>query len=125
MKLGQNRLNSKKPVEKTIVKKDKLRLAEKDDNLAVESTLVETKVKPARKPVVKAAPQKVQEAAKAPVDRATYAAPAPKFIIKQAGEEVVGFVDISVKDIGSKSNLRVKGVQTTALTGSQLWFCEV
>ena len=86
LKLGKNQLKkTKKPVEK-IVKKHEEKLAEKDDNLAVESKVVVTKVKPGKA----AASSKKSFASKPKVakkaaDRATYSPPAPKFIIKQAG----------------------------------------
>ena len=54
-------------------KKDKLKLLEKDDNIAIESKVVETVVKP---PKVSRDPPKTAYSVK----------PVPKFIIKQAGE---------------------------------------
>ena len=71
----------KKAYQKTPEKKDLQRLAEKDDNLAVESKVVVTKVKPAPKEH----PTKKAAVVKPAADRAAYSAPAPKFIIKQAG----------------------------------------
>ena len=90
LKLGKNQLKkSKKPVEK-IVKKHEEKLAEKDDNLAVESKVVVTKVKPGKAQKSKksstASKPKLAKASGA-ADRAAYNPPAaPKFIIKQAGE---------------------------------------
>ena len=94
LKLGKNQLKkSKKPLEK-IVKKHEEKLAEKDDNLAVESKVVVTKVKPGKAQKSKksstASKPKLAKLAKASggaADRAAYNPPAaPKFIIKQAGE---------------------------------------
>ena len=93
LKLGKNQLKkSKKPLEK-IVKKHEEKLAEKDDNLAVESKVVVTKVKPGKAQKSKksstASKPKLPKLAKASgaADRAAYNPPAaPKFIIKQAGE---------------------------------------
>ena len=88
LKLGKNQLKkTKKPVEK-IVKKHEEKLAEKDDNLAVESKVVVTKVKPGKAAASSkksfASKPKVAKLAK-PAERASYSPPAPKFIIKQAG----------------------------------------
>ena len=88
LKLGKNQIKkTKKPVEK-LVKKHEEKLAEKDDNLAVESNVVVTKVKPGKSVATpkKSEPSKPKVEKKAAADRAAYGAPAPKFIIKQAGE---------------------------------------
>ena len=80
---------SKKKVVEKIVKKEEEKLAEKDDNLAVESKLVVTKLKPGKTAAKKSfqSKPKVAKEAKAPAaDRAAYSPPAPKFIIKQAGQ---------------------------------------
>ena len=73
-----------------LVKKHEEKLAEKDDNLAVESSVVVTKVKPGKSAPTpkKSAAAPKPKVVKAPAaDRAAYnAPPAPKFIIKQAGE---------------------------------------
>ena len=73
-----------------MVKKHEEKLAEKDDNLAVESSVVVTKVKPGKSaPTPKKSPAAPKpKVVKAPAaDRTAYnAPPAPKFIIKQAGE---------------------------------------
>ena len=86
LKLGKNQLK-KKPVEK-IVKKQEEKLAEKDDNLAVESKVVVTKVKPGKSGASssKKSTTSKPKVAKLAKDRAAYSPPAPKFIIKQAGE---------------------------------------
>ena len=71
------------------MKKEEEKLAEKDDNLAVESKLVVTKVKPGKAAAKKSSPSKpkVAKVPKAPAaDRSAYSPPAPKFIIKQAGQ---------------------------------------
>ena len=72
------------------MKKHEEKLAEKDDNLAVESSVVVTKVKPGKSAPTpkKSAAAPKPKVVKAPAaDRTAYnAAPAPKFIIKQAGE---------------------------------------
>ena len=62
-------------------------MSEKDDNLAVESKVVVTKVKPAPQEH----PTKKAAVVKPAADRAVYNAPAPKFIIKQAGDNSKNF----------------------------------
>ena len=85
LKLGKNQLK-KKPVEK-IVKKHEEKLAEKDDNLAVESKVVVTKVKPGKSGASSSKKTESKpKVAKLAKDRAAYSPPAPKFIIKQAGD---------------------------------------
>ena len=71
------------------MKKHEEKLAEKDDNLAVESKVVVTKVKPGKAAASSkkssTSKPKVEKLAKA-AERAAYSPPAPKFIIKQAGK---------------------------------------
>ena len=110
LKLGGNVINSKKKYNKEDDKKDKKKLLLKNDNLAIESNIVETKVKlPSnkvtanahktktkyetkqtkpqllKKPAKKYPPKKVKPV-EVPIKRTYNSAPAaPKFIIKQAG----------------------------------------
>jgi len=65
---------TKKPILEN-VKKDKLKLIEKDDNIAIESAVVETRVEPPKNFV----------APKLSYSSGSKATPVPKFIIKQAG----------------------------------------